>query len=100
MSSFILPLVDGVYIKPTASRYERLHDLAVNTTNITAGTLTVTGRKPGSSVFETIPDGTIDLSAPVSVLFEGTVEEYHFELTGVTGTAESLVITDTATGGL
>lgn len=99
MASFVIPAVDGTYTSRTPSVYERWHDFAVSTSGVTSGQLVVRGKKPGSSVFETIPDGTIDLAAPHTVLFEGTVAEYEFVLSSFVGSAAELTVTDTATAG-
>ena len=64
---------------------------------MTAGTLTVSARAPGSTVFEAVPDGAIDLAAPKSVLFTFPVAEYKVELNDFTGTADTLLLQDTAT---
>lgn len=96
--SLEIPAVNGTYVRKSSAINERLHDLAVNTSKVSAGTLVVKARKPGSSIFESIPDNTINLASPHSILFEGTVADYEFTLSGVAGTGP-IPITDTATGG-
>ncbi|AFV51092.1 lower collar protein [Vibrio phage VPMS1] len=61
----------------------------------TAGTVTVSARAPGSDVFEAIPDGAIDLSAPETVLFTFPVAEYKVVVSGFAGTATTLLLQDT-----
>ena len=95
---FSFPAINGTYTFKSGLESERLHDLAVDASNVSVGSVAITARKPGSSVFEAVPDSPIDLSAPHSILFEGTVEEYKFVLTGVAG-AGPIEFTDTATGG-
>ncbi len=61
----------------------------------TAGTVTLSARAPGSAVFEAIPDGVVDLSAPETVLFTFPVAEYKVVLAGFAGTATTLLLQDT-----
>ena len=94
-----IPFANGTYERKHDNPYDRYHDLAINVTDVTGGTLVVRARKPGSSFFEDVPDGTVNLAAPYSVTFQGSVYEYEFTLSGVTGTTETLELTDTSTGG-
>lgn len=94
-----IPFVDGVYKRRHDNRYDRYHDLAIDATDVTGGTLVIRARKPGSSFFEDVPDGTVDLATPNSVTFQGSVTEYEFTLSGVVGTTTVLELTDTSTGG-
>jgi hypothetical protein len=85
--------INGTYTIPSPEGNMRYHDFAVNIpASVTAGTVTVTGKKPGSSFFEAIE--AIDLSAPSTIQFIGAVEEYKFVLTGVAGSG-TLTFTDT-----
>ena len=63
---------------------------------LTTGTLTISAKAPGSSVFELVPDGVIDLTATTSLLFTFVAAEYNFNLASVTGetTGTQIVITD------
>lgn len=94
-----IPATDGTHTVNYSSPYDKQHDVAVNTTGVTTGTLTVRARKPGANYFEDVPSGTIDLAAPTSITFEGAVAEYEFTLASFTGTASEITITDTSTGG-
>ena len=94
-----IPFTDGTHKVPFSSHYAKDHNLAFNLNNVTSGTLSVRARKPGSSFFETIPNGVINLSNPSSISFTGAVQEYEFTLDSSVGTATYIVITDTATGG-
>jgi hypothetical protein len=58
------------------------------------GTLVLTAKAPGSGVFEAIPDGTIDLSAPTSVQVQGAISEINVNLAGVTG-IDQIIVADT-----
>lgn len=58
------------------------------------GTLTLTAKPPGGEVFEEIPDGIIDLAAPVSVQVEGAISEINVNLAGVTG-VDTITLVDT-----
>jgi len=85
--------VNGTYILKAVETNKLRHDLAVFVpASVTAGSLVITGKKPGSSVFEAI--GTINLATPNTLLFDGAVREYQFVLTGVSGSG-TLLITDT-----
>ncbi len=99
MASFKIPAVNGTYEIKHSSPVDRLHDLAVDTTGVTAGSLAIRGRKPGATYFEDIPDSPIDLATPKSILIEGSVQEFEFVLTGFAGTAVTIEVTDTSTGG-
>ena len=59
-----------------------------------SGSLLVQVRGAGSNVFEDVPDGTIDLSNPKSLLFTFSVSEHKFTLTHLGGQATQLHITD------
>lgn len=63
---------------------------------LTAGTLTISARSPGGSVFELVPGGVVDLMSPVTVLFKFVVGSYKFDLSGITGESSStqVVVTD------
>lgn len=76
------------------------HVLAVsaNGTMLT-GTLTVEARAPGSKEFESIPDGIIDLTSLSTVIFTFAVAEYRFKLSGFTGSATEIIVTDTVSRG-
>jgi hypothetical protein len=88
-----IPAVDGTYTRPSPESNMRYHDFAVDIpASVTAGTVTITGRKPGSSFFEAI--SAIDLASPSSLQFTGTVEDYKFVVTGIAGSG-TLYFTDT-----
>jgi hypothetical protein len=96
MSSFTLQPVDGEQRIVTRNSGDLYHDLALRAVGpAPVGTLTLTGRKAGSDVFETIPDGTFDLSALNSIQFTGGVAEYKIDITGSSGII-SLYLTDTS----
>lgn len=88
-----LPAADGTVVVRNTRPRHKFHDIAVKGNG--TGTLTIKGKKVGSSVFEDIPDGLIDLSAPVSIQVEGVIEEYEFTLAGVTST-DDILISDTS----
>lgn len=62
--------------------------------NSPSGTMILTAKAPGSGVFEEIPDGTINLSAPTSVQVQGSISKINVNLAGVTGIT-SIIVTDT-----
>tara|TARA_R110000796_G_scaffold62616_6_gene144404 strand:+ start:5101 stop:5379 length:279 start_codon:yes stop_codon:yes gene_type:complete len=85
--------VNGTYIRPSPESNMRYHDFAIDVpASVTGGTVTITGRKPGSSFFEAI--SAIDLASPSSLQFTGTVEEYKFVVTSIAGSG-TLCFTDT-----
>ena len=70
------------------------HVLGIKTEGtLTAGTLTIRVKAPGSSVFEIVPDGVIDLTNIKSVLFSFVVSQYEFTLSGIVG-SDQITITD------
>ena len=70
------------------------HDLAIRARgSAPVGIVTITARKPGSDVFESIPDAVIDLSAPFTVQFQGAVAEFNFSISGISG-IKTLAATD------
>lgn len=99
MINLNIPFEDGTYLRKFSSPRDKQHDVALDLTDVTSGTLTIRARKPGSTYFESVPDGVIDLAAPHSVTFVGAVREYEFTLASAVGTTAVLEITDTSTGG-
>ncbi len=94
MSTITIPATDGTYTRRIVTPRNLYHDLAFSLTDVTGGTLTIRGRKNGSTFFEALPDNVIDLSAPHTIQFQGIVVEYEFTLASVTGTATEIAITD------
>lgn len=94
MARFYLQGVNQTSTRKNQSATNPNHDLSVSAKGATAGTITITGRKVGSDIFESIPDGVIDLAAINSIQFIGTVQEYRFDVAGFTGTG-NITITDT-----
>lgn len=86
---------DGVTIEKNSYANDLVHNVAIEAVGATGGTITLRGKKPGSQVFEDIPDGTIDLSAIHSIQFTGAVSEYEFTLESFAGTGD-IRITDTS----
>jgi hypothetical protein len=96
MSSYTLNPVDGEQVFLSNQKGELYHDVAFRATGSSpAGTIVLTAKKPGSQVFETIPDGTFDLSALNSIQFTGAVKEYKATISGLSG-ADTINMTDTA----
>ena len=93
MASFKINAVDGTYTRTLSTG--KFHQISVRPELGTmSGTLTINAKAPGSSVFETIPDNVIDLSATQTLIFSGAIEEYQFILSGFSGSATTLIITD------
>lgn len=91
-----IPFQNGTYIREFSSFRDKSHDLGFDLTNIVSGALSIRAKKPGSTFFENIPNGVIDLANPRSVSFTGSVAEFEFTLSSVVGTATVLAITDTS----
>mgnify|MGYP003676076728 CR=1 FL=1 len=96
MAQFIIPAVDGTYTKELKTG--KFHDLCIKPTEgtMTAGTFTFKCRPMGGATFNDVPDNVVDLSDAevLQVQFTGSVEAYEFTLSGFTGTATKLIITD------
>lgn len=88
-----LQAANGTTVVNNTRPRHKFHDIAVKGNN--TGTLVIKGRKIGSSVFEDIPDGTITLSAPVSIQVEGVIEAYEFTISGISG-SDTVQVTDTS----
>ena len=90
---------DGDQVIRTNNSGDLYHDLSIRVSGATpAGTVTLTGRKPGSDVFEEIPDGVFDLSNLNSIQFTGGVFEYNVNISGLSGVS-FMQITDTTVKG-
>lgn len=61
---------------------------------IIAGTILVETRAPGSAKFESVPDGSISLKDPTTLLFTFAVAEFRLTITGYSGPAGILYMTD------
>ncbi len=96
MPSYTLTASNGEQLIKSNQGGEMYHDVAIRVNGSSpAGTLVLTARKPGSAVFESIPDGTFDLSNLNTVQFTGAVTEYKATITGLADTT-SIYLTDTA----
>lgn len=62
----------------------------------TTATVTVSAKGRGMEIFELVPDGAIDMTAPSSLLFTFCATDYRFALSNVTGTDSStqLIVVD------
>lgn len=99
MPSYTLAPEDGAQDFSSNQSGELYHDVALMVNGDSpSGTLTLTARKPGSQVFESIPDATFDLSDLNTVQFTGAVSEYRATISGISGVT-SLYLTDTANKG-
>lgn len=96
MSSYTLSPVDGAQDFNSNQSGQLYHDVAIRANGSgQSGTLVLTARKPGSDIFEDIPDGTFDLSALTSIQFTGAVTEYRATISGISGVT-SINLTDTS----
>lgn len=110
MALFYIPLGPGTYetgTSPTAQvgdfntelNHQMSFTASASSPPVTAGTITVFARSPGSQAFEAVPGGVIDLSAPRTLLFQFLAERYLFTVEGTTDTG-LISITDRAFGGV
>lgn len=97
MATYKLNPVDGLQHIKSERSSDLYHDVALRANNATSGTVTIKARKSGSDVFESIPDGTLDLSSLNTIQFTGSVAEYQIEISGIAGIT-SLYLTDTSQG--
>ncbi len=96
MPSYTIRPVDGAQDFKANQNGELYHDVAIRASGSSpSGTLTLLARKPGSQVFEAVPDGVFNLADLNTVQFTGAVAEYRATLTGVSGTI-LIHLTDTA----
>lgn len=96
MPSYTLQATNGAQEFKSNQGGERFHDIAIRADGAAqTGSLVLTARKPGSTVFEAIPDGTFNLGALVTVQFTGAVTEYRATIAGLSGVT-SLYLTDSA----
>ncbi len=95
MASYTLSATDGTQDFKSFQNGELYHDVAIRAEGpAPAGTLVLEGRKSGSQVFETLPDGTFDLAALNTIQFTGGITEWRAIITGISG-VELLHLTDT-----
>lgn len=99
MASYTLRAVNGTQDVKNRQTADLFHDVALRAVPTSGGTpagsVVVTGRKPGSDEFEMIPDGTFDIAALNSVQFTGAVAEWRVNISGITDVA-ALYLTDTS----
>jgi len=88
MAKFLVPLANGVYesqnIRSVGSdntTYYHQVSFEVNGSP-TAGTIEIKAQSPDSQVYEAIPDGVIDLTAPQTLLYQFNTKLYQFTVTG------------------
>tara|TARA_R110000782_G_scaffold8558_1_gene27908 strand:+ start:388 stop:684 length:297 start_codon:yes stop_codon:yes gene_type:complete len=96
MPSYNLAAQNGTQTILSNQGGESHHDVAIRADGAAqSGTITITARKPGSTVFESIPDATLSLSALKTIQFTGAVTEYKVNISLLSGVT-SLYLTDTA----
>lgn len=95
---YVVPLVDGAYEKQTGlTGLNSNHCLGFSVRgSLTTGTVTIKAKSPGSDVFESIPDGVVDLANIHTVLFIFPVAAYQITLSDLSGEAVDgqLTVTD------
>ncbi len=98
MATYTALPTDGKQYFSNSDSGNLYHDFAIRVNGTSpVGSLVLKGRKAGSDVFETIPDGTFSLSSLKSIQFTGGVVEYEIEITGIGGVT-SIILTDTSQG--
>lgn len=102
MSRYIIPIQDGTYNTESGGGVRTIgkltssssHQLSFSYSGATpaAGTLQVFAKADGCDVYEPLPDGAIDLTAPLSLLFTFRLKDYQFVLSGVSGSGDITII--------
>ena len=95
MAAFKVPAQDGTYNR--VLKTGKFHDIMVKGDGtMTGGTLTVKCQPFGAAddLYNDIPNGVIDLSAPEQIQFQGSVQAYQFIVENFAGNATELTITD------
>ncbi len=95
MASYTIPATNSVKTVISSSGTSASHQVSVKPDGTaTAGELIIKVKSPGGSIYETIPDGTIDLTDLKSILFTFVVAEYQFQVSNFSGDANLIHITD------
>lgn len=102
MSRYIIPIQDGTYNTESGGGARVIgeltdssnHQLSFSYSGVTpsAGTLQVFAKADGCDIYEPLPDGTIDLNEPLSLLFTFRSSHYQFVLSGVSGSGYLTII--------
>lgn len=101
MSKIYVPLANGVYESQSLQRvggdnltyYHQVSFQVING-NPTTGTVEIKARSFGSDLYESIPDGLIDLTAPQTLLFQFNVEAFQFTVTGSDVSEGNILVND------
>ena len=95
MAVYYIDALDGVATVKVANP-QKIHDIAFRGDgSVSSGVMEIKGRKPGSDTYETIPDAdALDLSLPESVQFYGSADSFEFTISGFSGVANKIIITD------
>ena len=89
-------LVVGAIAFPVSPEaYHHQVDITAVAGNPNAGTLAISGRHPGASVFSAITGATINMANPAPVQFDGYFEELQATPSGYNGSSYDI----NATGG-
>lgn len=106
MAQFYTSLANGSYETDNSSEVQQIgsfnfaqgHQLSFvveSDSPVTAGTVTVNARARGGDTFEAVPNGTIQLSNPMTLQFLFIADALQFVLSGANQTGR-LRITDTS----
>lgn len=106
MALFYIPLASGQFDTGTnlvtqigqfnkSLNHQLSFSVSADNPPVTSGSLTVQVKAPGSSVFEDVPNGVIDLSDIKTVLFQFKASAYRFTVSGTTESG-TIAITDSS----
>lgn len=95
MTSYTLRPADGAQDFKSNQNGELYHDVAIRANgSAPAGTLVLEAKKPGSQVFESIPDATFNLADLNTIQFTGGVSEFRATISSLSG-VDLIHLTDT-----
>lgn len=98
MPRYTVPNKSGTYQVKSTNNEIAAHALAISPVepkSTLSGQITIRTRAPGSTVFESVPKGSLDLDALTTLTFTFAVAEYMFIVNNMGGTAANIEIQDT-----
>lgn len=101
MAVYNIPLQNGTQTITALGRTRSNHVFGIQANGaVTSGSIdSISARAPGSGVFESIPNSQKDLTNLTSLLFTFPAVEYQITISGYSGAATEIAITDTVVEG-
>lgn len=98
MATYNIQLRNGIQTFKALGRLRAGHVLGFSLNgSVTAGQIdSIKAKAPGSSIFELIPSSQTELTNLTSLLFTFPVEEYEITISGFSGDATEIQITDSS----